>query len=776
MNRAARAVKLAGFLLALGVSFGFVGVVVAIGHATYFRLPSGVHAQDYVTLGRRQADSGLFAPVSDVDFVNVQALTPEVAWSYAIFSTDALRIRDRAGAEHSVESRRVSRNFFSALGVRAVAGRLAAGNGNAGAVVSAALWHRHYASAPDVVGEVPFVDGPPLPIVGVADPEFSDVFPEPADVWILDHPASVQARWTGLYLFGAPTPETTLPALRSLLAEYRFSGPQWRNDRIEVVPGIDVRPDSSRDTRQRLAWLAMVVALLLALAFMALADFMLADHAGRRQQYAVRLAMGATPADVFVETSARHAGWIVLTAGLSFLSQAYLADVVLALEPFKSAIGRLSLSSTLAGQAAGAVLLAAGFLASCTHVSRFVVRRSWAVGQGGAESASRGGRWTQTALLFSAAASLLAVASLAVRYAQDARSSLGFEHADTLMLGVFYPSSSAPRATRQISDALARRASAPSAARAEMLPLLGESIGPANRWKLSGRQGPEDPVFYRNRVGSGFFATLGLEPLAGRLFDGVSTGEAVLARTAAERLAGDIDAAVGMALGLVPEGTAANSAADAHVATVVGVVEDVRYGPYGEVPKLVAYGLLPETEPGGQWQDFWLVRDAGGNDDVVSVLQQLVGPGADVYAIGRPSDIFRERFLARRSVEVALAAAAAFAFVLSLAGVANALAGTVAGDARRIGIHLAVGATSTDLVRRYAWPALAKLLLAGAVLCGLVVVAGLFLPAFLAVIELPLALAALALLAVLCGLVVWLRVRRFVRAPSVKSLVDGLEV
>ena len=772
MNRAARAVKLAGFLLALGVSFGFVGVVVAIGHATYFRLPSGVHAQDYVTLGRREADSGLFAPVSDVDFVNVPALTPEVAWSHALFSTDVLRIRDRAGAEHSVESRRVSRNFFSTLGVRAIAGRLEAGNGNAGAVVSAALWHRHYASAPDVVGEVPFVDGPPLPIVGVADPEFSDIFPEPADVWILDHLASAQGRWTGLYLFGAPTPETTLPALRSLLAEYRFADPQWRNDRIEVVPGIDVRPDSSRDTRQRLAWLAMVVALLLALAFMALADFMLADHASRRQQYAVRLAMGATPADVFIETSARYAGWIVLTAGLSFLSQAYLADVVLALEPFKSAIGRLSLSSTLAGQAAGAVLLAVGFLASCAYVSRFVVRRSWAVGQGGAESASRGGRWTQTALLFSAAASLLAVASLAVRYAQDARSSLGFEHADTLMLGVFYPNSSAPRATRQIHDALAKRTSAPSAARAEMLPLLGESIGPANRMKLSGRQGPEDPVFYRNRVGSEFFATLGLEPLAGRLFDGVSTGEAVLARTAAERLAGDIDAAVGMALGLVVEGTAAT----AQVATVVGVVEDVRYGPYGEVPKLVAYGLLPETEPGGQWQDFWLVRDAGGDDDVVSLLQQLVGPGADVYAIGRPSDIFRERFLARRSVEVALAAAAAFAFVLSLAGVANALAGTVAGDARRIGIHLAVGATSADLVRRYAWPALAKLLLAGAVLCGLVVVAGLFLPAFLAVIELPLALAALSLLAVLCGLVVWLRVRRFVRASSVKSLVDGLEV
>lgn len=57
--KAARAAGAGGFLVAVSLSFGFIGVIVAIAWASSFRLPDGVEPRDYVTLGRRGADSGL---------------------------------------------------------------------------------------------------------------------------------------------------------------------------------------------------------------------------------------------------------------------------------------------------------------------------------------------------------------------------------------------------------------------------------------------------------------------------------------------------------------------------------------------------------------------------------------------------------------------------------------------------------------------------------------------------------------------------------------------
>ena len=47
-----RPAKLAYLLLSLGLSFGFVAVVAAVAHASWFRLPAGVADRDYVSLGR----------------------------------------------------------------------------------------------------------------------------------------------------------------------------------------------------------------------------------------------------------------------------------------------------------------------------------------------------------------------------------------------------------------------------------------------------------------------------------------------------------------------------------------------------------------------------------------------------------------------------------------------------------------------------------------------------------------------------------------------------
>ena len=105
-------------------------------------------------------------------------------------------------------------------------------------------------------------------------------------------------------------------------------------------------------------------------------------------------------------------------------------------------------------------------------------------------------------------------------------------------------------------DVMAANPEVVAFAQAEMLPLLAESIGPANRALLPGHRGLESTVFYRNGVAPEYFDVLGVEVLAGRVFDGVAKSEIVLARTTAELLAGGVEDALGMALAYVPDTTA----------------------------------------------------------------------------------------------------------------------------------------------------------------------------------------------------------------------------
>ena len=730
----------------------------------------------------------MFESVTTVDFENVRNLVPEMGWSYAQGVLTSVTVRHGNGSSRTVTCRLVSREFFRNLGIEAQVGRVETRNHGPAAILSAEIWKRAYASDPNVVGDAMVIEdariaqlygGAQVEIVGVAAAEFSGVFAESPDVWILDPPtsshsqeiegATVKVTKGGLFLFSVLSPPTTLTALGTLLAEYQFHNRRAQNDRLEVAPGIDARPDVTRESRKRLVWLVVVVFLLLALAFMALVDFVFADHAARRDQQAVRVMLGATPKDVFVEILGRLFIWMVVINALSLVSLAYIGDAFMSVEPFKSALGVLSWSSMLTGFAVGAALLLSGSIFVCAFVGRFVTKVSMSPNQA---DVPLGGRWAQTCLLFAAVASLLMVTSVAARYARASGMSFGFEHTDVLMLGAFYPSRTHPNAAQELRNRLMSQPGVQVVARAEMLPLLAESIEPKSRMKVYGEAARHETTFYRNRVGVGFFETVGLAPLAGRTFGDVSSTEVVLSRAAAERLGGDLDTVLGSAIRVGPAAVE-KSAVETQVLTVVGVVEDVAYGAFEELPRLVFYTLFPVDASSGGFQDFWLVRGAG-VDGMVTALNELSSGLEDVYEIGRPIEIFQGEFVARYSVELALAAALVFAFVLSLTASVDALARQLAMRSREIGVRLALGATAMDIAREYVGPVALNLTLAVTGVCCAVVFTRFFVPDLMEVIELPLVVVSFAALGAVSALAVHVGIRRFSRASSIVSLVNGL--
>ena len=89
----------------------------AVGYESYFRLPSGVKDQDYVTLLRREADSGRSSAIRLSDVADIVGLVPEVTWAYAGSSPVSMTHRGGDGSSEVVSSRYVSPNYLELLGV-----------------------------------------------------------------------------------------------------------------------------------------------------------------------------------------------------------------------------------------------------------------------------------------------------------------------------------------------------------------------------------------------------------------------------------------------------------------------------------------------------------------------------------------------------------------------------------------------------------------------------------------------------------------------------------
>lgn len=793
-----RPAKLLFLLASLGVSFGFIAAVIAIAHASWFRLPAGVVDRDYVTVLRKSDTEVL--PVSLVDFERVAALAPEVSWFHLRYQQ--VEVVDPSGNPRTLDAHLVSDGFFRELGVRAAFGGLVPHASDAPAVVlSDSAWRSVYGGQGVVGTHMQVNDGPTLPVIGVAPPDFVGVLKRHPDIWVRNPPLDfttafgmhdairrqIDRRWPTLMMFGVipggRVEGDLLGGLRTLLADYRFeTGPikvegaqtpglddtqpvtmlfdfgVSETDRLELAEGLETDPDLRRDVAQKTVWLVGIVALLLAIAFVSLIEFLMAENAIREDERRVRIAVGAAPLDVLRAVVAENALPIVAVALVAWLAFGYAMDVLLGFEPFSIYVGEASPGARHAGLAAGAVLLAAAFAACMSYVSWFVSRPSAAL--------SRRGRSPRRAvsqiLMFVATASLLAVLSLASRYLGDARLSLGFENVDA---AVVLAESDDQRAWKEAGPVVAAVEAIPgvaSAAQASLHPLGRSSNLAYSRVTIVDRPDLEDVRFYSNDVTTGLFRTLGVEFVAGRVFDADAPNEVVLSRSAADALGGT-DAVLGAPL--VIEGRMRGE----RETTVVGVVEDVPYGGNLAVDTRMVY----HPKEHAYAYQLWVIDAEPGIDVAQTLAESPTFAGWTVTEIGTLESLFRRQFIAKRSMEIVLSAAAAFALLLSLAGVANSLSRSI-GEARSpIGIRFALGETAGELARSYLGASVRDLAVAGAAVCGLALVVKLAAPDFAAVLALWLVAPALACLVGVCAMMSHLLVGQIARRNSVSALVHG---
>lgn len=242
----------------------------------------------------------------------------------------SVRRQDTETAARPLRTEYVTGNYFSTLGIGAFGGRIFIAEDDRPAaspvvVVSHHLWESTYGGDRSLVGSVVVIEGAPFTVIGVTPPGFfgETLRGDPPDIWIplhqeplisgdislLRQPVSAWLRVIGKLRPGA-TIDGVSARLTGILRQWMQNDAgypaNWMPEVIHSLPDqvIDVVPAGAgvgvmkEQYGRSLQILLAVCGLVLLIACANVANLLLARGVARRGQTAIRLAMGASRAQI----------------------------------------------------------------------------------------------------------------------------------------------------------------------------------------------------------------------------------------------------------------------------------------------------------------------------------------------------------------------------------------------------------------------------------------------------------------------------------------------
>ena len=629
----------------------------------------------------------------------------------------------------------VSGDFFNTLGVQPALGRVLTatddqrGCGEPGLIISHEFWQREYGGERAVVGRKLTLADHPLEIIGVTPANFfgmevgrsfdlalpicavalvrgNDNFLSGMMWWLTvtgrlkpgwspeQAQADMQAISPGLF-------ETTLPANYPPVSAKDYLGSKL----ITAPAGSGV--SRLREKYERPLWLLLAIAgLVLLIACANLANLLLARASTREREIAVRQALGAsrrrlvrqllTESLLLTAVGAALGAWLAqalsrfLVAFLSTSTEPVFLDLAPDWRVLGFAAGLAVLTCLLFGLAPairatrmepGAVLKAGGHGMTAGR-ERFGLRRALVVAQVALSLVLVAG-----ALLFSRSLGKLLTVDTGFRQEGVLIANVGFQRLNL-------PRDRYPAFKDEVLDRVRAIPGVEAAAITHEIPLRGWGGATVRMDGADGQQGKNTSL---GRVGPDYFKTLQIPLLAGREFDARDRADApkvAIVNVAFARKFLNGVSPVGQRFRIEAMADAPETPYE-----IVGLVRDTKYGDLREEFVPIAYTAPtqdPRSGPGGLVLIRSPLPQAEASAAVKRVLSEI-NPAITVSFQGFESmieaTILRERLMATLSGFFGL-----LALLLACIGLYGLLSFGVASRTKEIGIRMALGARSRDVL------------------------------------------------------------------------------
>ncbi len=608
-----------------------------------------------------------------------------------------------ADGTFNVGTSAVNLDYFTLLGVTPALGRVWDPDDRNGVVVSANFWRDYLDGAPDVLGRSIILDGRARSIVGVMPADFVPPYFTRSEAWLpVDMPTLLKDIRTRrpLTVLARRAPNASLADVDAFLAVFsrqqqdRF--PEMH--RSQTLVAKPLRDELVGSAGPALMAVAAAAVLLLLIVATNLAGLSTAQAMAMRHQMAVRAALGATRARLFVEqlVDAIVLGLIGAVAGIWI---AYgLVRVAARYQQFF--LGRLApvsldLTTIVAGIGAGFLiaLVAALLPRGVVRVSANDTLRSSRSSTGDAGvTATRG---ALVAAQVAIALVMLVGAGLLIRTVQHlSQRELGFDSSGLTWLQVNLPGERYRTAAAQVQferDVLERARQIPgvTAATASVgFPLWGGTMA-GLAIKGDAPEAPRREVAYLS-VSPNFVADIGARIVAGRDLLPTDTDNApnvVLVNETMARMFWPKGDAVGAEVYIGP------GSPGREWITVVGIIADMR-----------AHGVTEPIRPtsfGTTYQYSWPRRHIAvrtGAFRAASLAAELraavhaVDPGIAVPAVTTAEQALTEGMARHRLVMIALVVFGSVALVLCISGLYAVIVLNSQQRRREFAIRVALGA------------------------------------------------------------------------------------
>jgi putative ABC transport system permease protein len=710
-------------VLALALGIGANSAIFSIVNAVILKPLPYEKPEQLVQLWMRFTNIGIPNDqnwVSAPEFVDLQQ--NQSLSHLAAISSDSFNI-NISGAPERIDSAVVSTSFFPLLGVQAQLGRVfLPEEGQPGrqhvVLLSDGLWRRRFGADPAIPGRKLVMNGQSYLIVGVLPRDFH--LPLESEVWtplvFSNDDLSPNNRGSHQYeviarikpSLGLDQARADMDVVSQRIIEQHPEYPYRQfNFRVLTIPLLE---QQIGDIRTALWVLMSAVGLVLLIACTNVANLLLVRASSREREIAVRQALGVSRwrliRQLLTESAilGLMAGMIGLFLGywalrlLTTLAATSFPRVVEAHMDFRV------LAFTLLVSLATGILFGLAPAFSSRHVTHDALKEG---GRGG--TAGAGSQRLRGALVVAEVAlslTLLVGAGLLIRsFLRLQEVDTGFRPEGVLTMRISLPEQKYAKIEqtrtfyRELLDRVRRLPGVDAAGGATGLPLSGAGGSGTTTVDSQAVQGQDaSPEADQRPVFAGYFEALGIPLVRGRYFEQRDNEKgapvAIIDETMAKTYWPNGDA---IGKRIKQGGRESNQP----WRTIVGVVRHVRYRTLESPSRVEFYWPYDQTSfaLGSMSLAIHTSSDPRSLAGVVQRQVQALDRDQPVYHIRTMGELMSESMARRRLSMLLLAIFAGVALALAAVGIYGIMSYSVAQRAHEVGIRIALGASSSDVVR-----------------------------------------------------------------------------